>query len=69
MLSPYAPSDEPKVLTADDVADLKQAFSSHLNCGEYNDARHLLDAVRVESPALADELYQIALLQHMMVLD
>lgn len=69
MLSPYDPSDKPKVLTDDDVADLKQAFSAHLNCGDYNDARHLMDSVREESTTLADELYQLALLGHGIVLD
>lgn len=66
---PYTPEDEPKKLTAEDIQDLKQAFSGHLNSGHYNDARHLMDSVREESPELADELYQLALLGHSVVLD
>lgn len=69
MLSPYDPTDEPKKLTVEDIQDLKQAFSAHLNSGHYNDARHLMDSVRTESPELADELYELALLWHGIVLD
>ncbi|UOW66248.1 hypothetical protein vBAspABolek_23 [Aeromonas phage vB_AspA_Bolek] len=68
MILPY--TDEPtKKLTNEDIIDLKQCFSAYVQDGCYNDARHLLDSVRSESPALADELYQIALHRHQVVID
>lgn len=68
MILPY--TDEPaKKLTHEDVCDLKQCFSAYVQDGHYNDARHLMDSVRSESPALADELYQIALHCHQVVID
>lgn len=68
MILPY--TDEPtKKLTDEDIRNLKQCFSAHIQDGHYNDARHLLDSVRAESPALADELYQIALHCHQVVID
>lgn len=68
MIVPY--SDEPaKVLTKEDIQDLKQCFSGFIHSGHYNDARHLMDSVRETSPTLADELYQIALINHNVVLD
>ena len=68
MILPY--TDEPaKKLTPEDIRDLKQCFSAYVQDGHYNDARHLMDSVRSESPALADELYQIALHYHQVVID
>lgn len=68
MITPY--TDEPaRKLTAEDISNLKQCFSAHVQDGHYNDARHLMDSVRSESPALADELYQIALHCHQVVID
>lgn len=68
MILPY--TDEPaKKLTNEDIRDLKQCFSAYIQDGHYNDARHLLDSVRSESPALADELCQIALHCHQVVID
>ena len=68
MILPY--TDEPaKKLTAEDISNLKQCFSAYVQDGHYDDARHLLDSVRAESPTLADELYQIALHCHQVVID
>ena len=68
MILPY--TDEPaKKLTPEDISNLKQCFSVYVQDGHYNDARHLLDSVRAERPALADELYQIALHCHQVVID
>lgn len=68
MIVPY--SDEPaRVLSADDIHDLKQCFSAYVQDGLYNDARHLMDSVRTENPALADSLYQIALHKHNVIID
>lgn len=68
VILPY--TDEPaKKLTNEDIHDLKQCFSAYIQDGHYNDARHLLDSVRAENPALADELYQIALHCHQVVID
>lgn len=68
MILPY--TDEPaKKLTDEDIRNLKQCFSVHVQGGYYNAARHLMDSVRSESPALADELYQIALNCHQVVID
>ena len=68
MILPY--TDEPaKKLTPEDISDLKGCFSAYVQDGHYNDARHLLDSVRSESPALADELCQIAINCHQVVID
>lgn len=68
MIAPY--TDEPaKKLTTEDISNLKQCFSAYIQDGHYNDARHLMDSVRSESPALADELYSIALHCHQVVID
>lgn len=68
MIAPY--TDEPaRVLTPQDIIDLKHIFIAQIQDGQIDDARHLMDSVRVTNPNLADELYRMAQHVYKVILD
>jgi hypothetical protein len=68
MIAPYT-EEGTKPPSPEDVPFIKATFSGYVQDGQYNAARDLMDEVRQQSVPLADELYQIALIGHNVVLD